>query len=180
VHYTGAFMRDIAQEIAVKIVQMMDEPTRRMLGLPRADEPVFRFGASWELLDWHISDEDLRPCQSISLTMWWQPVEKPEYDRTPVLVVPAIVVQNASADVLLKEEMLLTVFKGAPGDWRIYPVEVRLNIPCDAEPGKYDVALAMSLCEEDDSTVCKQQEASTAAGGLGAYPYLKTIQIVGG
>ncbi|MDW8172398.1 MAG: SGNH/GDSL hydrolase family protein, partial [Anaerolineae bacterium] len=47
VHYTGAFMRDIAQEIAVKIVQMMDEPTRRMLGLPRADEPVFRFGASW-------------------------------------------------------------------------------------------------------------------------------------
>jgi hypothetical protein len=178
VHYTAGFMRDIAQEIAYKVIDMLDEPTRHRLGLPRldVDEPILRFGDSWSLMDWHRPADGLQACQSATLNTWWQPYALPtSADWHDAYL--SVVLQNDQG-VLLKREVLLASLRGSPDEQRLYPLAVTLDIPCDAAPGPYDVALAMSLCQPDSGALaCAQQDAFTRDGGLGAYPYLTTVQV---
>jgi len=179
VHYSASFMRDIAQEIAHKVIDMLDEPTRHRLGLPRLDEPILRFGDSWSLVDWHRPADGLQACQSATLNTWWQPYALPtSADWHDAYL--SVVLQNDQG-VLLKREVLLASLRGSPDEQRLYPLAITLDIPCDAAPGPYDLALAMSLCQRNSGApACAQQDAFTREGGLGAYPYLTTVQLGGG
>jgi len=179
IHYSGAFMRDIAEEIAAKIPYMMDEPTRRSLGLPRIGEPILRFGNAWELMAWDSPTDGLRACQSATMNTWWRPV--PQASSSPARdAYLSLVLQNEDG-LLLKKEVLLARLNDSADEQRLYPLAITLDIPCDARPAAYDVALAMSLCiPQGQEAACSPQDAFISAGGLGAYPYLTTLQLSGG
>jgi len=175
VHYNAIFMSDIAQEIAAKVIDMMDEPTRRSLGLPHIGEPILRFGDTWELMAWDSPTDGLQACQSATFDTWWQPYALPTAADAHEAYL-SVVLQN-NQGVLLKREVLLASLSGSPDEQRLYPLAITLDIPCDARPAAYDVALAMSICEQGEQIACTQQDAFTSAGGLGAYPYLTTLSI---
>ncbi len=114
--------------------------------IPDKIETVFQFGdftiENWQLLN----DNQVQPCQTITLESWWQSQTIPDqnYNITVALA-------NADGNGVTQSD-------GAPSDiltglWQaeqLYVDERQLTIPCDLAPGDYNLVLGMYALDNPD------------------------------
>jgi hypothetical protein len=177
VHYSGAFMHDMAARIAQTIQQeglLSDAPRDPLAATP------FRFvadGQTWELKRWEVTTpaERYRPCQAIDVeSLWYQ--DEPKELAKAVDYYLAFVLQR-DGEQLLKAETLLAHASNYTTRGPFTSHLARLELPCDAAEGSYDLIMTLTAYEPA-SGESHMVNAFNEVGGIGPYLYLKTFPIV--
>lgn len=141
------------------------------------DEPLWRFGAAFNLLDWRLNDDHIvQPCSTISVDTWWSLAQESTSLYSSTLVLVGEDGQGVSnADDVPGGAYLTSIWQP---DQRYFD-ERELLIPCDLEDGDYSLVLGMYQLPAAAGEPVENLPVYTTAGEPAGrrYQYLTTLRV---